>query len=71
MLLICMVHFDVDTKHFSGEWVMIWLGRWTAAINQKDVMTFLQEKHLSGSELMFSSLSRKSNVRTLNLKAPT
>lgn len=70
MLLICMVHFDVDTKHFSGEWIM-GLGRWTAAIKQKDVMTFLQEKHPSGSELMFSSLSRKSNVRRLNLKGPT
>lgn len=69
MLLICMVHFDIDTKHFSGEWIR-WLGRWTAAINQKDVMTFMQGKYPSGSEL-FVSLSRESNVRTLNLKAPT
>lgn len=66
-----MVHSDVDTKHFPGEWIIIRLGRWTAAINQKDVMTFLQGKYPSGSELMFSSLSRKSNVRTLNSKAPT
>lgn len=66
-----MVHSDVDTKHFTGERLIIRLGRWTAAINQKDVMTFLRGKNPSGSELMFSSLNRKSNVRTLNSKAPT
>lgn len=63
------MHSDVDTEHFTGERI-IWLGISAAAINQKDVMTFLQGKYPSGSELMFSTLNRKSNVRTLNSKAP-
>lgn len=65
-----MVHSDVDTKNFTGEWIIIWLGRWTAAINQKDVMTFLQGKYPSGYALMFSSSTRNQMLGHWTQKPP-